>query len=132
MKRVAANYDYMRGADDVGNPPSIPRGKYQQDIDEIEARNQNIHDEEAREMAEAATKTVQTLNVMLGQKKQQLENKDTHIESLRQQLADLRAQGNQKYMKLQHDYNEMTRKNSDLYSKYAGSSAPQKDTIPAF
>lgn len=88
MKRVAANYDYMRGEDGSGNPPSmgstIPRGKYQQDMEEIEARNQNIHDEEAREMAEAATKTVQTLNVMLSQKKQQLESKDTHIESLRQ------------------------------------------------
>lgn len=35
-------------------------------------------------------------------------------------------------MKLQHEYNEITRKNSDLYSKYATGSAPQKDTIPAF
>jgi len=62
---------------------------------------QAVHDQENKEMADAAYQTIKTLNEMLEQKKTQVRSKEEQIEKLRQQLADQREHAAAEQMKLQ-------------------------------
>lgn len=64
---------------------------------------QAAHDQENKEMADAAHQTIKTLNEMLDQKKVQLRNKEDQIDKLRRQMAEQREIDAEKYMKLQTD-----------------------------
>ena len=59
-------------------------------MEEQRAKFQAVHDQESKEMADAAYQTIKTLNEMLEQKKVQLRAKEEHIDKLRQQMAEQR------------------------------------------
>jgi len=62
---------------------------------------QAVHEQENKEMADAAYQTIKTLNEMLEQKKTQVRSKEEQIERLRQQLAEQRELHAEQCMKLQ-------------------------------
>ena len=57
-------------------------------MEEQRIKFQAVHDQENKEMADAAYQTIKTLNEMLEQKKIQLKSKEDQIDKLRQQMAD--------------------------------------------
>ena len=57
-------------------------------MEEQRIKFQAVHDQENKEMADAAYQTIKTLNEMLEQKKIQLRSKEDQIDKLRQQMAD--------------------------------------------
>ena len=70
-------------------------------MEEQRAKFQAVHDQESKEMADAAYQTIKTLNEMLEQKKVQLRAKEEHIDKLRQQMAEQRELAAEQYMELQ-------------------------------
>lgn len=59
-------------------------------MEEQRHKFQAVHEQESKEMADAAYQTIKTLNEMLEQKKVQLRSKEEHIDKLRQQMSDQR------------------------------------------
>ena len=61
-------------------------------IDKHRSKTQEIHDQESKEMAEAAYVTIKTLQEMIDQKNEQLRKKDGLIEKINHQAALQREQ----------------------------------------
>ena len=62
---------------------------------------QAAHDQESKEMADAAYQTIKTLREMLEQKKTQVRSKEEQIDRLREQLAEERERHAEQFSKLQ-------------------------------
>lgn len=70
-------------------------------IEEQRTKFQAAHNQESKEMADAAYQTIKTLNEMLEQKKAQVKSKEEQIERLRQQMAEQRESFAAQRLKLQ-------------------------------
>ena len=64
---------------------------------------QSAHNQESKEMADAAYQTIKTLNEMLEQKKKQLKTKEDQIDQLRKDMANQREKSAMEYMQLQSE-----------------------------
>lgn len=74
MKSWQETDAYVMGGEDGG---------IQDVMNEQRVKFQAVHDQESKEMADAAYQTIKTLNEMLEQKKIQLTNKEEQIDKLR-------------------------------------------------
>jgi chromosome segregation ATPase len=70
-------------------------------MEEQRVKFQAAHEQENKEMADAAYQTIKTLNEMLEQKKAQVRSKEEQIDKLRQQMAEQRELAAEQYMQLQ-------------------------------
>jgi len=69
-------------------------------IEQYSMKYQNAHQEESKQMADAAYQTIKTLNDMLDQKKVTIRNKDAQIQSLRDDLTKQREMAAEMQLKL--------------------------------
>jgi hypothetical protein len=72
-------------------------------LEEQRVQGQAVHDQESKEMADAAYQTIKTLREMLEQKKTQVRSKEDQIDRLRQQMAEDRERHAEQYTRLQSE-----------------------------